>query len=330
EAVTAVLDGARGRLVEARSVRPRPHLDDKVLAGWNGLMIAACARVARVTPLDDAASDDALETATRAARFLRDHLWNAGRGVLLRRFRDGHADIDGYSEDYAFLVWGLLELFQAGGDPVWLDWASELQEVQNRLFWDEADGGWFSTSGTDPTVLLRLKEDYDGAEPSGGSVAVWNLLALTHLAGGNDAGEYANRIERALRRAAPSAQAARVVPMLMAAASTYRAGVPQVIIVGSRKEAATVALHRALTACYLPGAVSLVVEPGAHLAAVAARLPWVGAMEPHDGQPTAYLCRDGACQAPVTDPEALRAQLEELVAHRQSGGSQGPSAPSDF
>jgi len=320
EAVTAVLDGARRHLFEARSVRPRPHLDDKVLAGWNGLMIAACARVARVTPLDDVASADALETATRAARFLRDRLWDAPRGVLLRRFRDGHADIDAYGEDYAFLVWGLLELFQAGGDPVWLDWARELQARQDRLFWDEADGGWFSTSGADPTVLLRQKEDYDGAEPSGGSVAVWNLLALSHLAGGDDVGEHADRIERALRRLAPSAQAARVVPMLMAAASTYRAGVPQVIMVGARHAAATAALHRAFSASYLPGAVSLVVEPGAHQAAVAARLPWIGAMELRDGQPAAYLCRDGACQDPVTDPEALRAQLEELVAHRQSGG----------
>jgi hypothetical protein len=301
-------------------VRPRPHLDDKVLAGWNGLMIAACARVARVTPLDEVASADALETATRAARFLRDRLWDAPRGVLLRRFRDGHADIDAYGEDYAFLVWGLLELFQAGGDPVWLDWARELQARQDRLFWDEADGGWFSTSGADPTVLLRQKEDYDGAEPSGGSVAVWNLLALSHLAGGDDVGEHADRIERALRRLAPSAQAARVVPMLMAAASTYRAGVPQVIMVGARHAAATAALHRAFSASYLPGAVSLVVEPGAHQAAVAARLPWIGAMELRDGQPAAYLCRDGACQDPVTDPEALRAQLEELVAHRQSGG----------
>ena len=317
EAVTAVLDGARGRLFEARCARPRPHLDDKVLAGWNGLMIAAFARAARVTPLDEPRSAAAQKTATRAARFLRDRLWDADRRVLLRRFRDGRADIDAYSEDYACVVWGLLELFQAGGDPMWLDWARELQATQNRLFWDEEGGGWFSTTGDDPTVLLRLKEEYDGAEPSAGSVAVWNLLTLAHLSGGDEARAHGDRVERTLRRVAPSAQVARVVPMMMAAASTYRRGVAQVIIVGVRDATATAALHRVFTACFLPGAVSLVVEPGAHQTALAERLPWVGAMEMRDGMPTAYLCRDFACQAPVTDPEEFRAQLEALVAHRR-------------
>ena len=311
-----MLDGARGRLFEARSARPRPHLDDKLLAGWNGLMITAFARAARVTPLDEPGSVAAQETATRAARFLHDRLWDADRRVLLRRFRDGHADIDAYSEDYACVVWGLLELFQAGGDPVWLDWARELQATQNRLFWDEEGGGWFSTTGDDPTVLLRLKEEYDGAEPSAGSVAVWNLLTLAHLSGGDEAREHGDRVERTLRRVAPSAQVARVVPMMMAAASTYRSGVPQVIIVGARDATATAALHRVFTTFFLPGVVSLVVEPGAHQRAIAERLPWVGAMEMRDELPTAYLCRDFACQAPVTDPEAFRAQLEALVAHR--------------
>ena len=313
EEVTAALDGAVERLFEARCARPRPHLDDKVLAGWNGLMIAAFARAARVTPLDEPASVAALETATRAARFLRDRLWVADRGVLLRRFRDGRADIDAYSEDYACVVWGLLELFQAGGDPMWLDWARELQATENRLFWDEAGGGWFSTTGDDPTVLLRLKEEYDGAEPTAGSVAVWNLLTLAHLSGGDEARDHHDRVERTLRRVAPSPQVARVVPMMMAAASTYRSGVPQVIIVGARDATGTAALHRVLTMCFLPGAVSLVVEPGAQQAAVAERLAWVSAMQMRDGQPTAYLCRDFACQAPVTDPETFRTQLEALA-----------------
>ena len=316
EAVTAVLDGARGRLFEARCARPRPHLDDKVLAGWNGLMITAFARAARVTPLDEPRSAAAQETATRAARFLHHRLWDGDRRVLLRRFRDGRADIDAYCEDYACVVWGLLELFQAGGDPVWLDWARELQATQNRLFWDEEGSGWFSTTGDDPTVLLQLKEEYDGAEPSAGSVAVWNLLTLAHLSGGDEARAHGDRVERTLRRVAPSAQVARVVPMMMAAASTYRSGVPQVIIVGARDATATAALHRVFTTFFLPGVVSLVVEPGAHQRAIAERLPWVGAMEMQDELPTAYLCRDFACQAPVTDPEAFRAQLEALVAHR--------------
>ena len=88
--------------------------------------------------------------------------------MLLRRFRDGRAGIDGYAEDYACVVWGLLELFQAGGDPAWLDWAKQLHATQSRLFRDAADGGWFSTSGDDASVLLRLKEDYDRGRAVGG------------------------------------------------------------------------------------------------------------------------------------------------------------------
>ena len=93
-------------------------------------------------------------------------LWDARERQLLRRYRDGDAGIPAYAEDYAFLIFGLLELFQADGDPAWLEWANDLQGAQDERFWDEADGGWFSTSGDDPAVLLRLKEDYDGAEPS--------------------------------------------------------------------------------------------------------------------------------------------------------------------
>ena len=117
--------------------------------------------------------------------------------TLLRRFRDGAAAIEAFSEDYACLVWGLLELFQASGAPEWLEWAIALQRRQDALFWDDADAGWFSTTGRDPSVLLRLKEDYDGAEPSASSVSVLNLLALSHLVSGD---EWPARIERTLGR----------------------------------------------------------------------------------------------------------------------------------
>ena len=316
ESVMAVLDAARPRLFEVRGRRPRPSLDDKVLSGWNGLMIAAFARAARLAPMGEVPSPDPLEAAAGAARFLRDHLWDGERGVLLRRFRDGRAGIDGYAEDYACVVWGLIELFQAGGDPAWLDWAKQLHATQSRLFRDAADGGWFSTSGDDASVLLRLKEDYDGAEPSAASVTAWNLLSLAHLSGAGEAGAYREQLEETLRRVPASPQLARVVPMMMAAASAAEAGVPQVVLLGPRDAAGTAALHGAFAACFLPGAVSLVVEPGAHQREVAARLPWIASMEMLDGRPSAYLCRDGACERPVNDVEAFRARLASLTAHR--------------
>src|SRR5262249_42813509 len=149
---------------------------------WNGLMIAAFARTSRVLPAFVDGSDDAaafLHAARRAAQFVRDRLWQPSSGLLLRRFRDGHADIEGYAEDYAYLIFGLLELFQADSDPAWLEWAIRLQRRQDELFLDPQEGGWFSTTGRDPTVLLRMKEDYDGAEPTASSISVMNLIFLS-------------------------------------------------------------------------------------------------------------------------------------------------------
>ena len=147
--VIDILNRARVRMFEDRRTRPRPHRDDKILTAWNGLMIAGFARVARVMRGGGAEGRTAaapyLESARRAAAFLRERMWSAGSRTLLRRYRDGHAEIEAYAEDYAYLIFGLLELFQADADPVWLEWAIALQQRQDELFWDEAAGGWFST-----------------------------------------------------------------------------------------------------------------------------------------------------------------------------------------
>ncbi|HYE85736.1 MAG TPA: thioredoxin domain-containing protein, partial [Vicinamibacterales bacterium] len=169
---------ARQVLFDVREQRPRPQLDDKVLTAWNGLMIAAFARASRVLGGAALGQENAgdpttahLQTATAAAAFVREALWNPTTRRLLRRYRAGDAAIDGYAEDYAYLIFGLLELFQASGDAQWLAWARELQTRQDELFWDADGGGWFSTTGEDPSVLVRMKEDYDGAEPAPTSVS---------------------------------------------------------------------------------------------------------------------------------------------------------------
>src|SRR5205807_209360 len=150
--ISGALDRARTTLFAARLQRPRPHLDDKVLTAWNGLMIAAFARAARVLPAFDTEPEEAsahLESARSAANFIKTRMWNDATGVLLRRYRDGQAAIEAYAEDYAFLVFGILELFQADPDPSWLAWAIELQRRQDELFWDAGGAGWFSTTGRD-------------------------------------------------------------------------------------------------------------------------------------------------------------------------------------
>ena len=306
--VMATLGAARRTLFDARARRPRPHLDDKVLAAWNGLMIAALARAAHV--LDAAAAERSLQAAIRAATFARERLWDPDRRILRRRARDGAVSIDGYAEDYACLVWGLLELFQTSGDPAWLDWAVELQARQDALFWDEESGGWFATTGDDPSVLLRVKEEYDGAEPAASSVAVENLLTLMHLRDDPDA---AGRVDRTLARFGTRlGQAARALPLMMAALVRYHAPATQIVIVGQPAAAETRTLERVVAGRYLPFAVRLRVAPGDGQARLAERLPFVGAMREIDGRPTAYVCTNFTCQEPVTDPARLDEQLARI------------------
>jgi hypothetical protein len=300
--VEARLAKARAVMYYVRARRPKPLRDDKILTAWNGLMIAAFARAYRV--LRDPVH---LVSATRAAAFLHATMWRAATGTLFRRYRDGDVAIEGYAEDYACLVWGLLELFQADGDPAWLEWALALQRRQDELFWDDGAGGWYATTGTDPSVIVRMKEDYDGAEPSATSVAVSNLTVLAHLTG--DAGWRA-RVERTLQGAAGRIRSAgRSVPMLLAGLSAWHAGVQQVVIVGESGGAAREALERAAAGCYLPFSVVVPVAPGERQQRIAAAAPFVGAMGAPDGRAAAYVCRDFACQAPTFDPAGLAARL---------------------
>ena len=303
--VMAVLGAARTTLFQARGKRPRPHLDDKVLTAWNGLMIAALARAAR-TLAHRGAAPRYLAAAERAAIFIRGTLWREDGERLLRRYRDGEAAIDGYAEDYAYLIFGLLELFQASGDPQWLEWATSLQRSQDTKFWDDEEGGWFSTTGSDPTVLLRLKEDYDGAEPAASSVSVLNLLTLSHLSGAPGALE---KVERTLARLGPRVGAAgRAVPMMLSALSTWHAGMSQIVLVGPRRAETTQALQSALSKHYLPFALQVLVEPGARQTALAEHLPFIRSMSAGPGA-AAYVCRDFTCKQPVFDPAALEDEL---------------------
>ncbi|PYR63051.1 MAG: thioredoxin domain-containing protein [Acidobacteria bacterium] len=311
--IVETLNRSRVRVFEARVGRARPHLDDKVLTAWNGLMIGAFARGARVLRAVGADAGDAgepyLQAARQAAGFMRDRMWNAATRTLLRRYRDGHAEIEAYAEDYAFLIFGLLELFQTDADPAWLEWAIALQRRQDELFWDEADAGWFSTTGQDASVLLRMKEDYDGAEPTASSMSVLNLIVLSHLV---DDRTWTDRIERTLRFfGSRLEQLGRAVPMMAAALSVYTAGVQQIVIVG---EAGRNELERAVARHYLPFAVAL-SGTAERFRALAEQAPALAAMQPIGGHAAAYVCRNFTCQRPVTTV----ADVEGVLYGRQDG-----------
>jgi uncharacterized protein YyaL (SSP411 family) len=265
-------------------------------------MIAAFARASRVLTghlVDGDASARHLATAARAATFIKNTMWDEAAGTLLRRYRAGDAAIEGYAEDYAYLVWGVLELFQATGRAEWLAWARALQARQDALFWDAESGGWFSTTGADPSVLLRMKEDYDGAEPSPTSVSALNGLTLAHLTG---EAAYGTRAAEALASFGGRLEdQGRAVPFMAAALSASLAGGEQIVVVGRRHAQDTRALWLAAHARYRPFAVIVLADP-AEQAALAIHMPWVGEMKMIENQATAYVCRDFACGAPSTDP----------------------------
>jgi uncharacterized protein YyaL (SSP411 family) len=316
--VMRTLADARASLFEARSHRPRPHLDDKILAGWNGLMVAAFARAARVL-VDSPRRDDWRRAAERAATWMKRELWQPEDARLLRRHRAGEAAIDAFCEDYAYVAWGAIELFQATGDAAWLDWALALTEAETTRFFDTRDGGWFSTTGKDASVLLRLKEDYDGAEPAAASVTVRNLLTLGHLTAN---GELVDRAKRTLERYGPElGRAVRVMPFMVANVALWHAAGTQVVIVGDRAADDARVLVRVVARHFLPAGVVVPIDTAASAEgtrqALAARLPWTSAMAMRDGRPTAYVCHDFACREPVTDAARLEEQLADVATPRR-------------
>jgi uncharacterized protein len=175
--VKRILEKVRSRLLSVRNQRPRPRLDDKILTAWNGLMISALARLYRAT-----GNDVYKEAAERAASFILENLYDAGENRLYRRWRDRDRKVYGMAEDYAFLIQGLLDLYESGSQKQWLDWALNLMETQIRKFYDNDQGGFFMTEEDhDPHLLFRIKEEHDGVMPSANSISVVNHLRLSHI-----------------------------------------------------------------------------------------------------------------------------------------------------
>jgi len=302
EEVRAALENASQTLLAARGKRPRPHLDDKVLTSWNGLMISALALGGAV--LGEQRYADA---ARRAAEFLIAHMVHPQTGILLRRYRDGDAAIPGFLDDYALFVQALLDLYETQFDRRHFDLALQLTEKQRELFEDADEGAFFSSGADDKGLLLRVKEDYDGAEPSGNSIAVMNLLRLAQLTNREDLRVSA---EHLLSAFSPRLTAAPVALPQMLAACEFRMSQPQqIILVGDREGEDTRLLVRTLFARFVPHRVVLLVDSPESRAAIAKGIPTVAAMEKVDGRASAYVCRNYTCQLPVNEA----GRLDELI-----------------
>jgi uncharacterized protein YyaL (SSP411 family) len=295
-ALAKKVEAIRKRLFEAREKRVHPHKDDKVLADWNGLIIAALARCAVVL-----GEDRYGKAARKAAGFILHKMRRDGR--LLHRFRDGDASFSGNLEDYAFLVWGLRELYAWDFDPDHLKAAVELNSEMMQHFWDNERGGLFFTPDDGEALLTRQKEIYDGAIPSGNSVAAQNLLRLGLLTGRPELAERARALMNAFAAEIDSFPAAHT--HLMMALDLEIGPSCEVVIVGEPDGKDTEAMLAAARSKPWPSKVLMLREPGKKGDELAETAPFTKEMKMHDGKATAYVCSGGSCKQPVTDPEKM-------------------------
>ncbi len=293
------LEAARLKLFAMREQRVRPHKDDKILTDWNGLMIVALAKAARV--LDEPKYATA---AQRAADFVLDRLRDS-RGRLLKRFRDGEAGLPAHLDDYAFLVWGLLELYESSFEVRNLQAALELNREMLRHYWDDAVGGLFFTADDGEALLARTKEVYDGALPSGNSVAMLNLLRIARITGDSALEDKTAAISRTFSAdlsRAPSAHTQFLGALDFALGPSF-----EIVIAGDPARDDTREMLRTLRGIFLPNAVVLLRPDGS--AGITRIAEFTQSQTAVDGKATAYVCVNHACQAPTTDRHELVKQL---------------------
>ncbi|HNC24402.1 MAG TPA: thioredoxin domain-containing protein [Opitutaceae bacterium] len=290
------------QLRTARARRPRPLRDDKVVTANNGLMISALARAALVL-----GEPEHLAAAVRAAEFVRRELHDEGPARLYRSWREGRGAAEGFAEDYAYFIQGLLDLYEAAHERRWLEWAARLQATMDARFWDEARGGYFNSAADDPTIVLRLKEDYDGAEPAPSSVAAMNLLRLSAMLNQEALNTRAIRTIEAFR--AQWSGTPQAMPAMLCALAMALEPVRQVVLVGDPGRSDFQSLAAVLHERLGPRRVILALTSAEDREWFAARAPWLAEMKPVEGKATAYVCEHFSCQAPVTDAAGLRQRL---------------------
>jgi uncharacterized protein YyaL (SSP411 family) len=297
----------REKLFKVRNKRVHPFKDDKILTDWNGLMIAALARAGQVLNEPRYTAH-----AVRAADFIMLKLRD-NNGRLVKRYRKGIAGLPAHLDDYAFVVWGFLELYEATLKATYLQEAIRLNDQMIKHFWDQQSGGLFMTADDSEKLLIRNKEIYDGAIPSGNSVAALNLLRLGHMTGREDYLKKAEGISRAFSESVnryPAGHAHLMMALDYALNPNY-----EVVIVGQPAAKDTRAMLLALRRPFLPGKVVLLRPADKKAAAEIIRMaPYTEFMVSKDGRATAYVCTNFVCKLPTTD-------ISQMLANLQANGS---------
>jgi uncharacterized protein YyaL (SSP411 family) len=297
-----VMEESRKELFAAREQRVHPSKDDKVLADWNGLMIAAFAKGAQVFDEPEYAA-----AARRAADFVLSTLRRKD-GRLLHRYRQGEAAIPGYLDDYAFLVWGLLELYEATFEATYLREAMDLTNDMLQLFWDEDRGGLYFAGYGNETLIAPIKEAYDGAVPSGNSVAGRNLVVLSEITMNQ---ELRRKAEQLVENFGGAVSRVPQAYSYLLMAFDYALGpTKQVVIAGNPGDKDTKEMLVALRTRFLPRKVVVLYPEGNEGKAVGEIVPFVKGREKMERKATAYVCVDYACRLPTTEVSRMISFME--------------------
>jgi uncharacterized protein len=295
ERLTDVITRGKQILFEAREQRIKPARDEKILTAWNGLMLRSFAEAARVLK-----REDYLQIAVRNAEFLTTQLQRDGR--LLRTHKDGQSKLNAYQEDYAYLIDGLLALYEATFDERWFMEARALADTMIALFWDEREGGFYFTSNDHEQLIARAKESYDNATPSGNSVAAHVLQRLALFTNEPSYREYAEKTLKLL--ANQIARFPNAFGHLLCALDLYLSRAHEIAIIGDRRAEDTNALVDAVFSRYIPNKVVAVTAPQE-----TSTIQLLADRTQVDGQATAYVCHNYYCEAPVTEADKLREVL---------------------
>jgi hypothetical protein len=287
------LESTRKQMFEARKKRIRPHKDDKVLTDWNGLMIATFAKAGYI--LNEPMY---IQTAKNAISFILNQMKNPD-GRLLHRYREDEADIPAFLDDYAFLIWGLINLYEATFEIIYLERAISLTEKQLELFWDSSIGAFFFTPKDAESLLARQKESYDGAIPSGNSVSMLNLLRLAQLTGNDDFEKKADLLGRVFAdniRSNPVAHSFMMIAVDYAVGPTY-----SLVIAGDEGKEDTKSMLNAIRERFLPNK-ALIYRPSNKINPKIDDLSnFVQYFDKFEGKATAYVCINKTCKAPTND-----------------------------
>jgi uncharacterized protein YyaL (SSP411 family) len=298
------LETIREKLLNEREKRPRPERDDKVLTDWNGLMIAALAKAARILEKPHYG-----EAARKAALFILKNV-RTKEGRLRHRWRNGQAGLDPTAADYSFFTWGLLELYGWDFDSVWLAQALELTDKLNKGYWDQKLGGFYLTTQKENSVLPRIKENIDIALPSSNSVAMYNLLRLSRLTGNTAFEKKASEISRVMSARVKDSEPA--FPMLLAALALGTAPSQEVVIVGKEGASDTKDMFANLRQSYFPNAVTVFKPAEEKSPPISKYVNYIEFMYAINNRATAYVCTDFKCNFPTNDPSKMLDNLRTI------------------